>query len=266
MFLTVAQKLPNLWKLACEIAEEIKADRYSDWPPLVERMQPLLNPEFIETINRAIPGWKNIATLHNGQTAKHTLMVLVTCLNLPEYSQAGAQTRLEIEWAALLHDLDKKFARTDTAHPFRSAAVVAPLMPALGFDLQPGLGSDDVEKWSALVMSALRADGERMIHDHAHLSEIVAGMRKLWGEKTPALHVMKAILFHQSLPTVTDWSNAVLLTEAEIRASLTSADMDVLAPLLIADSDSWNIFDEPRYAYLEELHANIAATRRIIGV
>ena len=37
----------------------------------------------------------------------HTLLVFATCLNLPEYGQADIQTRMEIEWAAVLHDLDK---------------------------------------------------------------------------------------------------------------------------------------------------------------
>jgi hypothetical protein len=37
--------------------------------------------------------------------------------------------------------------------------------------------------------------------------------------------------------------------------------MEVLGPLMIADSDSWNIYDGPRFAYLVELRASNAETR-----
>jgi len=112
------------------------------------------------------------------------------------------------------------------------------------------------------VLASQRPDGERMVHNHAHLTEIIALLKQQWGAATSASRILKAILFHQSLPTLRAWPNPVLLTDAELCAYLIPDDLEVLLPLLIADSDSWNLFDEPRFAYLDELRANVAETRQ----
>jgi hypothetical protein len=103
-----------------------------------------------------------------------------------------------------------------------------------------------------------------MIHDHSTLQEIVAGIHTCWGRDTSAARILKAVLFHQSLPTVKDWSNAVLLTDDELGFALTLKDMKVLGALMVADSDSWNIFADTRNAYLYELRASNAETCRRI--
>ena len=58
-----------------------------------------------------------------------------------------------------------------------------------------------------------------------------------------------------------EWSNAVLLTDEELSYTLTLSDMKVLGALMVADSDSWNIFDDVRTSYLYELRASNAETR-----
>jgi hypothetical protein len=261
---SVAEKIPRVWALSNEIASGMQAGKYSEWDVLMDHLSPLVEPDFIDEIDRTIPGWRKIATLHKGVTAKHTLLVLSSCLNLTEYQQAGPQTQRELEWSAVLHDLDKEKVRSDTAHPFRSAAVVNRIMPMLGFALRTGLNPAYPELWSQLVLASQRADGDRMIHDHTRLRYIIAGLHDCWGEGTPAARILKAILLHQSLPALKDWANAVLLTDEELAYSLTLADMEVLGPLMIADSDSWNIFDEPRTAYLAELRESNAETCRRI--
>ncbi len=258
---TVKEKLPDFWNLSQKTAFALRAGKFSDWETLIQQTKPLLDEGFIEVVNRVIPGWGKIATLHDGQTALHTLLVFSLCLNLPEYTLADEQTCIEIEWAAVLHDLDKNLARSDTAHPFRSAAVVARIMPKLGFELLPNINETDLEKWSKLVMSAQRPDGERMIHDHSSLKEIIDGIYKCWGKDSSATRILKAVLLHQSLPTVKEWSNAVLLTDEELSYTLTLSDMKVLGALMVADSDSWNIFAEVRTSYLYELRASNAETR-----
>jgi hypothetical protein len=258
---TVKEKLPDFWNLSQKTAFALRAGKFSDWKPLMQQIKPLLDESFIENMDKAIPGWRKIATLHDGQTALHTLLVFSLCLDLPEYTLADEQTCIEIEWAAVLHDLDKNLARSDTAHPFRSAAIVAPIMPSIGFELLPGIHETDIETWSNLVMSAQRLDGERMIHDHSYLREIIDGIYTCWGKDSSASRVLKAVLLHQSLPTVKEWSNAVLLTDEELSYALTLNDMKVLGALMVADSDSWNIFDEVRTSYLYELRASNAETR-----
>jgi HD-GYP domain-containing protein (c-di-GMP phosphodiesterase class II) len=122
---TVKEKLPDFWNLSKKTAFALRAGKFSDWTLLLQQIKPLLDESFIEDIDKVISGWRKIATLHDGQTALHTLLVFSLCLILPEYTLADEQTCMEIEWAAVLHDLDKNLARSDTAHPFRSAAVVA---------------------------------------------------------------------------------------------------------------------------------------------
>jgi len=259
--LTVKEKLPDFWNLSQKIEFALRAGQFSDWEPLFQQMRPLLDESFIEEMDKVIPGWTKIATLHDGQTALHTLLVFSLCLHLPEYTLADEQTCMEIEWAAVLHDLDKNLARGDTAHPFRSAAVVARIMPEVGFELLPNIHETDLERWSNLVMSAQRPDGERMLHDHSSLKEIIDGIHKCWGKDSSAARVLKAVLLHQSLPTVKEWSNAVLLTDEELSYALTLNDMNVLGALLVADSDSWNLFDVVRTSFLYELRASNTETR-----
>ncbi len=258
---TVREKLPDFWNLSQKIAFALRAGKFSDWKPLIQQIKPLLDESLIENMDKVISGWRKIATLHDGQTALHTLLVFSLCLNLPEYTLADEQTCMEIEWAAVLHDLDKNLARSDTAHPFRSAAVVARIMPELGFELLPNIIETDLETWSNLVMSAQRPEGERMIHDHSSLKEIIDGIYKCWGKDSSATRILKAVLLHQSLLTVKEWGNAVLLTDKELFYTLTLSDMKVLGALMVADSDSWNIFAEVRTSYLYELRASNAETR-----
>lgn len=261
---TVEEKLPDFWRLSQKTATGIRTGKFSTWESLIQQINPLLEQSFIEGMDKIIPGWKKIATLQDGQTAIHTLLVFASCLNLPEYTLGDAQTCMEIEWAAVLHDLEKDRDRNDLSHPFRSAAIAAQIMPKLGFELLPNINKTDLEAWSNLVLSAQRPDREGMIHDHSSLREIIEGIHTCWGNESSAARVLKAVLLHQSLPALKDWSNAVLLTDEELSFSLTLKDMQVLGPLMVADSDSWNIFAESRDAYLYELRASNAETRRRI--
>ena len=261
----ISTVLPELWLQVSALASELKANAYNDWSPLIERLDFLSEPGLVDSIEKCIPGWRKIATIKEGVTAAHTILVLATSMTFSEYQQATPQTQREIEWAALLHDIDKDvLGGKDLTHPFRSAAVAVNAVQILGFNVQTGKSTQDIDRWARLVMSSQREANGQIVHDHANLTEIVERIHQHWGKDTSASRILKAILFHQSLPTLKDWTNPVLLNDQELRMSLSISDMDVLGPLLIADSDSWNIFDEPRLAYLEELRANIAETSRRI--
>jgi HD domain len=264
---TLSTVLPELWLQVSALANELKANAYNDWSSLIERLDFLSDRGLVDSIEKCIPGWRKIATIKEGITAEHTILVLATSMTLPEYQQTTPQTQCEIEWAALLHDIDKDVSGgKDLTHPFRSAAVAVKAKQILGFEVQAGISTQDIDRWTRLVISSQHELNGQIVHDHSHLTEIVSRLHQLWGKDTSSSRILKAILFHQSLPTLRDWTNPVLLNDQELRMSLSISDMEVLGPLLIADSDSWNIFDEPRLAYLEELRANIAETRRRIRI
>lgn len=263
---TLSSILPKLWTQVERLSHELEVGIYDDWELLTARLAFLNDLDLIDLINAHVHGWHKIATTKRGITAHHTILVLATCMNFPEYKDKSPQTQSEIQWAVMLHDIDKNASgEKDASHPFRSAAVAVRSMPGLGFELQPNVTSKDIEAWSELVMSAQHEVNGQILHDHTHLKEIVDGIHHQWGKETSASRILKAALFHQSLPTLNDWSNPVLLNDEELHASLTLEDMDVLAPLLIADSDSWNIFDDIRFAYLDELRGNISKTRKRLG-
>lgn len=263
---TLSTVLPGLWSQVSDLAQELQANAYSDWPPLVARLGFVTEPSFADSIEKCVPGWRKTARIKEGVTAEHTILVLATSMTLPEYQQSTPRTQREIEWAALLHDIDKNVSGgKDFTHPFRSAAIAVNAMQLLGFEIRDNITTQDIANWAQLVMSSQREVNGQIMHDHTHLSEIVEGIHQQWGKDTSASRILKAILFHQSLPTLKDWTNPALLNDEELHASLSLSDMDILGPLLIADSDSWNIFDEPRYAYLDELRADVAKTRRRIS-
>jgi hypothetical protein len=98
---SLSERLPRLWKTAFNLIAELEDEIFRDRDALYRRLDFLAEPEWISIIETAFPGRVKIATQNNELTLKHTLMVLVNCLNLPEYQMSGAQTRRKIEWAAI---------------------------------------------------------------------------------------------------------------------------------------------------------------------
>ena len=78
-------------------SRSLKAGTYTRWPPLLARLETLTEPGWIDEIDNLAPGWRKIATINAGTTAKHTLLVLAICLNLPEYVTANENICAEIE-------------------------------------------------------------------------------------------------------------------------------------------------------------------------
>lgn len=140
--------LPELWLQVSALARDLQAKVYNAWPPLIERLGFLGEPDFIVDMEICIPGWRKISTVQDGVTAKHTLLVLALSLTLPEYQQALPQTKREIEWTALIHDIDKDVSggRKDLTHPVRSAAVAIKALQILGFEVQHDISSQDLDE------------------------------------------------------------------------------------------------------------------------
>jgi hypothetical protein len=258
-----SDSLPRIWEVTLNLKDELENRVFREWDSLYQRLDFLAEQEWIDAVDSVIYGWKKIATQEAGITAKHTLIVLACCMNLSEYQQASSQTRREIEWAALFHDLDKDvlYGRGDGAHGVRSAAAAAQCLVDLGFDFR---SDGDIVVWLDLVKSAQKQVDGKWVNDFSHLLAILTGLRNFFGVDTPAERIIKAVMFHQAMPTVGDWPNPVILNNDEIRASLTQSDMDVLGPLMLGDSDAWNVCEPMRDDYMDELRWNIAKVRKVI--
>jgi hypothetical protein len=87
---------PDLWDAAHKLKDEIAKSEYSDWETLLRQLDFLSEKDWVKSVNAVVPGWEKIATQDNGTTAKHTLLVLVCCMNLPEYQAADSHTKCEI--------------------------------------------------------------------------------------------------------------------------------------------------------------------------
>ena len=258
----LSEVLPRLWSATLELQAELANDAFPDWESLYHRLDFLTEQSWVAPIETAIPGWQKIAGQREGLTAKHTMMVLACCMNTPEYQNADTEPQHEIEWAVIFHDIDKdvRFGR-DASHGVRSAGVTAQGLSRLGFEIHEEEG---FSAWVDLMMSAqMQVDGS-WVTDFTHLSDITSGLRYFFGVNTPASRIIKAVMFHQSLPTLDEWPNPVILSDDQMRASLTLADMDVLGPLMLGDSDAWNVFEPTRNAYMDEIRMNIEKVRKVI--
>jgi len=260
----LSEESPKLWAVACDLKNELASSTYTNWESLYQRLDFLAEPEWIDAVENFIHGWEKIATQEAGITAKHTLVVLACCMNLPEYQRVSERTQREIEWAAIFHDIDKdvQYGRGDGAHGIRSAAVSAEHLVNLGFTFYP---RNDFENWINLVKSAqVQVDG-KWVNDFSHLADITSGLHYFFGLDSPAGRIIKAVMFHQSLPTLEDWPNPVILSDDQIRIALTFNDIDVLGPLMLGDSDAWNVCEPMREDYMTELRGNIEKVRKILS-
>jgi hypothetical protein len=256
--------LPDLWAVTYELKAELDSGRCEDWESLYKRLDFLIEQEWIEAVETVIPGWEKISTQKDGLTAKHTMLVLVCCMSLPEYQAASTQIQYEIEWAAVFHDLDKDvhYGRGDGSHGFRSAGVAAQRLADLGFDFRP---DGDFAAWVDLVKSSQKQVDGKWINDFSHLPDILTGLRYFFGDNSSASHIFKAVMFHQSLPTLEDWPSPIILSDDEIRAYLTLDDMDVLGPLMLGDSAAWNLCNPMMNEYMAELRGNIAKVKNLLS-
>lgn len=257
------EQLPRLWEVILSLKAELENGIYKDWDTLYQRLDCLVEQEWIDYIENIVSSWEKIATQNDGLTAKHTILVLACSIILPEYRRASSQTQREIEWAAIFHDLDKDvlYGRGDGAHGVRSAAAAANCMRKQGFDFHSG---DDFEAWLNLLKSAQKQVDGKWVNDFSHLADITSGLRHFFGFDTPAGRIIKAVMFHQSLPTLDDWPNPIILSDDQIRTALTLSDMDVLGPLMLGDSEAWNVCEPMRNDYMKELRGNIAKVRKVI--
>lgn len=253
----LADNLPELDGFVDELAADVASGLIADNETFVQRCRRFYTDDAMARIERVVTGWSTMAAHLDGVTLWHTTAALMSLRTLREYEQAAAGPRALMNWAVLLHDLDKRPGGTgrDHRHAFRSAAAAGRVLPRIGFEVT-GEWSDGFEAWSSLTEAACRFDPRReeYVQDNDRLAAIIGGAERLYGPE--ALVVLKAIVLHLSVTVVTDWPARTPLTNEQEQNFIDRRSRPVLLATMLADHGGWNSF-EP-----ELLKSYLRQTRR----
>jgi response regulator RpfG family c-di-GMP phosphodiesterase len=98
----------------------------------MERLRLIVLDEITAVIGEE---WTTLNYYSKGFTAKHTLLVLWRCKQLPDFLQLTTAEQNLVLWAALLHDVRKlkmpAIQGKDHIHPFKSASSVLDVFQSL---------------------------------------------------------------------------------------------------------------------------------------
>jgi hypothetical protein len=204
----------------------------------------------------------------DGVTLVHVTSALVALMQLPEYQNAPVDRKNLMEWIILFHDIAKEIVagHRDNLHAFRSAVLAARGLSALGFAKPDSVA---FEAWCDETWSAVKFDeGSREdVQDNQRLASILAGLKNLFGENTPAVLIIKSILLHWSVITVADWPPKTPLDDKELVRYIDADLYPLLQALLLVDSDAWSLFDpEIKREYRQQTLAAFERIGRLIGM
>ena len=260
---TIAVTLPELWQFLSMLSERVGAGALKSTDALIEACRAFYTPSRMQAIEAVIPGWKRMASYDRGKTLWHINVAMVALLQLDEYKVLPPNRQAIQHWIVLLHDLAKEpTAGRDHRHGFRSAAMVARILPALGFPVTPAHDHDSAG-WFKLTDGATRLDlsGKFLIQDNSKLPEIMAGAKQLFPE--PTRSAVAAIALHQSITSLAAWPVAAPMSREQIAAYIDGDLHPALLALTLADSGGWNLFDPPTLAAMyKETRAVFAALPR----
>lgn len=211
---------------------------------LHRRITEFFTAEAMEQIEKAIPGWVEMAGYARGQTLVHTTCMLLAMLVSPEYAQEADEQKRLLEWIALLHDLGKRATeeQRDHAHAFRSAALAGSILPRIGF-LAREQYSERIAGWMEMTSQAIIVKEGSVIQDNQYLEKILDGIDEMFGAHSPAAQVIQCIALHMSLDTVpVEWPCPAGLDDEQARRLISIDLLPLLKAVMLADSDAWNLY------------------------
>ncbi len=229
-------------------------------------------PKLMNSVEREIPGWKAMARLRGGETLVHIVRALIALDSIPEYRNAIAVDKSNMQLAVLLHDLAKRPVDPitgakirDAIHPFRSAVLAAEILPNHGFYVTDQF-QGSIESWSEYTNQAVTTDSKgRPIHGNAKLPGIITGIDEMFERNSATSIIVKSILFHQSLNLLKEWPDAAPLTDWELKLFINDDLLKVLGPLVRADSASWQLFKpENRKKFDQQIEDRIKEIKSLI--
>jgi len=237
--------LSYLNKFILELVVAYNEGEIKSWDDLEKRVESFFTPERMNQIESIAPGWKKMASYSGGVTLVHVTCVFLGLFILPEFKSLPFEQGQLAKWIVLFHDIEKETNKgeRDQTHGFRSATRAARTLPGLGFGITreyEGL----IDLWSRLTNSAMIKSGNsaEYIQDNQKLPEIFDGIKKLFGDNTPASLIVKGVLLHMSIDVVGDWPQAAPLTEEEINKYVDRILYPLLKVMNLADSEGWSMF------------------------
>jgi len=239
---TLDEYLPALMQFIRQLSENYRKGEVSSWDDLVSEVENFFTPQNQKEVELALPGWDVMRSYENGLTQVHTIAVLVAIMTSPEYERSTEEQKGQMKWCGLLHDISKRVVKgqPDLTHAFRSGAQAVPILLQAGFWYAE---IDGLENWITLTKNAVKEQDGREFQDNSKLPEIITGLDDIFKGNRAALIILKAVLFHWSFTTVKEWPCAAPLTADEVSAYLDDELLQILGPLILADSESWNLFD-----------------------
>ncbi len=263
----IEDHLPEFMVFIRQMAGMYQRGEFNGWGDMVARVDGFFTPTASTKIKATLPGWAKMASYQDGRTQTHTVCVLIAMYSLPEFKATTPEEQETYEWIGLLHDIAKKPPAQgirEHIHAFTSAALAAPILPAMGFPVTPAYPGI-ITDWQELVRSAILFDGEMEYPDNTQLPQIIAGLDEMFGADSAAALILKTILFHISFSWIADWPAAAPLSEAETRAYIDEPLLEALIIMALMDTDAWSLFDHsPREHYRQEVLAFREETLAII--
>jgi len=238
--------LPDLNKSILELIKDYRAEKINSWEELEERVNAFFTPERMDEVESIVPGWRKMASSSDGVTLVHVMCVFLGLVMLPEFQNLSPEQQQLAKWIVLFHDVEKAHVRgrKDLTHAFRSAVLTAGRLKTLGF-ITTEEHESLLDSWSELTVSAVTKldESSDYIQDNHKLPSIVEGIRRMFGENTPATLITEGVLLHMSIDVVEDYPQAAPLRDEEIKRYVNTDLVPLLKVMMLADNEGWVMFD-----------------------
>ena len=237
--------LPDLNKSILELIKDYRAEKINSWEELEERVNAFFTPERMDEVESIVPGWRKMASSSDGVTLVHVMCVFLGLVMLPEFQNLSPEQQQLAKWIVLFHDVEKAHVRgrKDLTHAFRSAVLTAGRLKTLGF-ITTEEHESLLDSWSELTVSAVTKldESSDYIQDNHKLPSIVEGIRRMFGENTPATLITEGVLLHMSIDVVEDYPQAAPLRDEEIKRYVNTDLVPLLKVMMLADNEGWVMF------------------------
>jgi hypothetical protein len=270
-FPPIETRLPEMMAFVSGLAQDYQSGGIPSWQMMAERVHAFFTPDMLDEVDAIAPGWCDMSSYDDGVTLVHVMCVFTGLLTCPEFQHATRTQQGLMKWIILFHDIAKEVrdGQRDFTHGFRSAARTGAILPRIGFAATAEY-DNLIDDWIVFADTAITKRGRTSsvrIQDNRKLPEILDGIERLFGHKTPATLIVKTVLLHISINVVEAWPQSAPLTETEIRQYVDTELFPMVRMMMLADNDGWALFDQAtKERYRQETLAVFGKLEPILAV